>query len=172
MCAGVCGSVLCLCQHGGTGSQAAGQRRQQKEGKQRLEAQNVEIVLCCVMITTMRTFAQFLIWILIRKFCQAEREWKRETERERKTASADIQDGEIPLGGALSIRISVTGTKSKRKHARISKQAGRHSEDEGCAKSCQRHCLDCTSLVTACVCTGVCVCAPTPAAAAPAPLPI
>lgn len=80
-----------------------------------------------------------------------------ERERERKTASADIQDGEIPLGGALSIRISVTGTKSKRKHARISKQAGRHSEDEGCAKSCQRHCLDCTSLVTACVCTGVCV---------------
>lgn len=30
-------------------------------GEHRLEAQNVEIVLCCVMITTMRTFAQFLI---------------------------------------------------------------------------------------------------------------
>lgn len=56
----MCGSVLCLCQHGGTGSQA--ERRDGSRGReQRLEAQNVEIVLCCVMITTMRTFAQFLI---------------------------------------------------------------------------------------------------------------
>lgn len=55
----VCAGVYCVCANMAAQEVVLAQLGGGRE--QRLEAQNVEIVLCCVMITTMRTFAQFLI---------------------------------------------------------------------------------------------------------------